>query len=132
MKWSKKYLFFIVLLLFFVLPSCVLACDKTEVRVKLGINDELKECRAFIYEATTGYYRQMPGEEWRLVKFEEVSSEFFKKYCEVLGYNYSDEILLPQRWEMISWKFYYAILSIILAIVILAFPFIKRRKNEDR
>ena len=130
MKKLPKYLFFIILPLFFLLPSFVLACDKSEVRIKLGINDELKECRAFIYEATPGYYKQMPREEWRLVKFQEANIEFFKKYCEALGYSYADEILLPQRWVRIDWKFYYAIISIILAITILAFPFIKFKRKD--
>ncbi len=130
MKKLQKYLFLILLLSLLIIPSTVFACDKVEVRVKLGINNEAKECRAFIYEAVGGYYKQMPAEEWRLVKFEHPNSEFFQKYCEAIGYSYSDDTLLPQRLIPVNWKLCYSIISILIAIGVLTFPFIKFKKNK--
>ena len=129
MKKLQKYLLIFILLFLFTVPATIFACDRIEIRVKLGVNDEAKECRAFIYEAIGGHYKQMPGEEWRLVKFEHPDSEFFQKYCEAIGYSYSDNTLLPQRLISVNWKLYYSIISILIAIGVLTFPFIKFKKN---
>lgn len=132
MKKLAKYIFLIFLLLLFFIPLSSFAGgkNKLEIRVRLAINDELKQCRPYLYEAVGGFYKQRPGQEWKLIKFESENSEFFNEYCQVLGYSYSDEILLPSRWVRTDWKFYYAILSIIVATGVLIIPFVKLKKKK--
>jgi len=130
----NKRIFIFLLSILFLFPLITLACskDKFEVRVKLGVNHGLKECRTYLYESRGGFFKQIPSEKWEVVEFDDPSDDFFKKYCQALGYSYSDEILLPSRWERINWKFYYAIASIIVACAILVFPFVKFKKKKKK
>jgi hypothetical protein len=128
----KKLIILFALLLFLLTPVFAFACEEEDfiVQVKLGVNDGLKECRAYYYEAGGGYYKQMPNLDWRVIRFRQADTDFFKKYCELLGYNYSEDVLLPARWVVIGWKLYYAFVSAIIAILVLAYPFISERRKK--
>lgn len=113
----KLLIVFVFIALF--IPFGVSAGEDIEIRAKLGINDGLKECRVYLYEGVKGYYKQMPVDGWRLVRIENGDTEMYSKYCRSIGYNFSDELLLPHKWVSVDWKFYYVVASIVIAAAFL-------------
>jgi hypothetical protein len=130
-------LFFILALFLFLVPQSVFASccpENKEVQIyaRLALNDTAKECRLYLAESIGGFYKQMPTEEWRLMKFKVGDIELFKKYCATIGYGYNDTVLLPMRWVTIGWKINYVIASLILAAFIMALPFLRFRKKSSQ